>query len=416
MKQNIPFDKSKYENTSPKKKLLLHSCCAPCSSSVIEMLSAYFELTVFYYNPNIYPEAEYEKRIKEQEMFCRDFPRGYKVDFVKAAYDSEEFEKISNGLESEPEGGERCTRCFLLRLEKTAKYASENGFDIFATTLSVSPLKNADKLNLIGKSKAKKYGIEYLEANFKKQNGYKRSVEISNEYNMYRQDFCGCRFSLAERIMQAKGFIFDADGTLFDTMEFYKNFAPNVIKLFGLIPKPELREQIRSMTIEQACVFFKEEYELKESIEEITEKVSDLVDSLYSEMATLKSGVAEFLKGAKMRGIKMCIATASPKESVRIGTERLGISEFIDFIITCSDANTTKRESKIYVEAAKKMGLEPKDTVVFEDAHHAILSAKKGGFRVVAVKEATEIEFEKTITENSDLYVESMLEITGSKI
>lgn len=411
MKQNIPFDKSKYENLSPRKKLLLHSCCAPCSSSVIEMLSQVFDLTVIYYNPNIYPKTEYDKRITEQERFCRDFPDGYEVKFIGLPYESEEFEKISKGYENEPEGKERCTRCFLLRLEKTAKYAKENGFDIFTTTLSVSPLKNADKLNQIGKAMAEKYKIDYLESNFKKQNGYKRSCEISNEYNMYRQDFCGCIFSLKERIMQAKGFIFDADGTLFDTMEFYKNFAPNVIKMFALEPKPELREQVRSMTINQACEFFKKEYSLSDSLETVQKKVSDMVDKLYLEMATLKEGVFEFLQEAKKRKIKMCIATASPKESVLLGAKRLGIADFFDFIITCSEVNTTKREAKIYHEAAKMMGLESKDTVVFEDAHHAIVSAKKDGFKVVSVKENTETDFLDIIKENSDIYVESMTEL-----
>ena len=152
--------------------LFLHSCCAPCSSYVIEYLSDYFQITVFYYNPNIYPDEEYLHRVKEQQhLIC-------------------------------PEGGERCFQCYRLRLEKTAQLAKEHGFDYFCTTLSISPLKNAQKLNEIGEELADTYGIPWLPSDFKKKNGYKRSVELSALYGLYRQDYCGCVFSKKERERQ----------------------------------------------------------------------------------------------------------------------------------------------------------------------------------------------------------------------
>lgn len=179
--------------------LFLHSCCAPCSSYVLEYLSEYFKITVFYYNPNIYPDSEYYKRVEEQKYFIEVFPAKNKINFLEGNFDKDRFYEISKGFENIPEGGERCFRCYELRLEETARLAAENHMDYFTTTLSISPLKNADKLNEIGQKIADKYGISYLFSDFKKKNGYKRSTELSKEYNMYRQDYCGCVFSLKER-------------------------------------------------------------------------------------------------------------------------------------------------------------------------------------------------------------------------
>lgn len=181
------------------KSLLLHSCCAPCSSYVIEYLSSYFYITVFYYNPNLYPDEEYEKRAKEQRRFIREFPAKYPVKFLLGDFEKERFYEEVKGLEEEREGGGRCFRCYRLRLQKTAQEAKRLGADYFTTTLSVSPLKNAAKLNEIGKELAGEYGVAYLCSDFKKKDGYKRSVELSNQYGMYRQDYCGCIFSKRER-------------------------------------------------------------------------------------------------------------------------------------------------------------------------------------------------------------------------
>ncbi len=179
--------------------LFLHSCCAPCSSYVLEYLSQYFKITVFYYNPNIYPDEEYYKRVEEQKEFINRFPAKNKIDFIEGNFDKKRFYDMATGLENVREGGERCFKCYELRLRESAQMASTLDFDYFTTTLSISPLKNAAKLNEIGLSLAKEYGIKYLPSDFKKKNGYKRSVEISQQYNMYRQDYCGCIFSKQQR-------------------------------------------------------------------------------------------------------------------------------------------------------------------------------------------------------------------------
>ena len=191
------LDKLREEGRVP--RLLLHSCCAPCSSYVLEYLSQYFEITVFYYNPNIYPESEYHKRVAEQRMLIEKLKTPYPVSFMEGIYEKEKFYRMAEGLERVKEGGERCLRCYALRLGETAKRAAEGGFDYFTTTLSISPLKNAQKLNEIGLALGEQAGVPYLVSDFKKKNGYKRSVEMSEEYGLYRQDYCGCRFSLENR-------------------------------------------------------------------------------------------------------------------------------------------------------------------------------------------------------------------------
>ncbi|MCC8073448.1 MAG: epoxyqueuosine reductase QueH [Clostridiales bacterium] len=175
--------------------LLLHSCCAPCSSYTIEYLSKYFLITVLYYNPNISPISEYEKRKAEQKRLIKEMKTENEVKFLDCDYNSEDFEKIAVGYEHCPEGGERCFRCYELRLDKTARLALENGFDYFCTTLSISPLKNAQKINEIGFAVSQKTGVKWLPSDFKKREGYKRSIELSRQYSLYRQNFCGCKYS-----------------------------------------------------------------------------------------------------------------------------------------------------------------------------------------------------------------------------
>lgn len=187
------------EQTSDAPTLLLHSCCAPCSSYVLEYLSQYFCITVFYYNPNIYPEEEYRMRVREQQEFIRRFPAKYPISFLEGDYDTARFYEIAKGLEQLPEGGGRCFRCYELRLREAGELAREKGFDYFTTTLSISPLKNAEKLNEIGQRIGAELGVAYLCSDFKKKNGYKRSTELSKEYGMYRQDYCGCVYSYRER-------------------------------------------------------------------------------------------------------------------------------------------------------------------------------------------------------------------------
>lgn len=183
-------------------RLLLHSCCAPCSSYVLEYLSRYFEITVFYYNPNIYPPEEFGKRVEEQKRLIAQLPAAHPISFLDGPYEPERFYEMARGLEQVPEGGERCFKCYRLRLTETAEMARAGQYDYFTTTLSISPLKNAEKLNEIGGQLAKDYGVDYLYSDFKKRNGYKRSTELSREYGLYRQDYCGCVFSMRERRAQ----------------------------------------------------------------------------------------------------------------------------------------------------------------------------------------------------------------------
>ena len=178
--------------------LLLQSCCGPCSSYVLEVLARYFNVTVLYYNPNIYPESEYYKRLDEQIKIINSMPFKNKVELMPCDYDEQEFLTAAKGFEGEREGGARCKECFVLRLDKTAALAKEKGFDFFTTTLTVSPHKNAQVLNELGKDISEEYGVSYLFSDFKKKNGYRRSCELSIEYNLYRQDYCGCPFSKAE--------------------------------------------------------------------------------------------------------------------------------------------------------------------------------------------------------------------------
>ena len=190
------IDRLRREDRVP--RLLLHSCCAPCSSYVLEYLSQYFEITVFYYNTNIYPESEYSKRIIEQQRLIDEMNVKHPVSFVAGEYEKERFYDIAKGLEDVKEGGERCMRCYELRLREAAELASKGEYDYFTTTLSISPLKNAAKLNEIGTRMGIEYGVEYLVSDFKKKNGYKRSIELSREHHLYRQDYCGCVYSYQE--------------------------------------------------------------------------------------------------------------------------------------------------------------------------------------------------------------------------
>ncbi len=220
----------------PAPRLLLHSCCAPCSSHCLEYLREFFDITVYYYNPNITQAAEYEKRMAEEKRLIAVYNRqveeqrfteissqailekneemqifqmhstsgAHRIKILEAPYDPESFLEMAKGLEEVPEGGERCFRCYRLRLQKTAQAAAAGRFDFFTTTLTISPLKNAAKLNEIGQELAAEYDVSFLPSDFKKKNGYKRSIELSAQFGLYRQNYCGCGFSKAQRDKQTK--------------------------------------------------------------------------------------------------------------------------------------------------------------------------------------------------------------------
>ena len=182
-------------NAKEGSKLLLHACCGPCSSTCLERLGNFFDISILYYNPNISDKREYDKRVCEIKKFINSFKTKYPIKLIEGRYEPMEFFEIAKGLENEPERGERCYKCYNLRLEETAKVADELGFDFFATTLTLSPYKKADRLNEIGSCLDKKYYSTYIYSDFKKKNGYKRSIELSYQYDMYRQDYCGCVYS-----------------------------------------------------------------------------------------------------------------------------------------------------------------------------------------------------------------------------
>lgn len=189
----IELEKILKEINGTKPKLLLHVCCAPCSSYVLTYLSDYFDITVLYYNPNISPYEEYEKRLNEEKRLIKELDKNIKI--MECTYDNQAFENIAKGLEQVKEGGIRCYKCYTLRLEETAKLAKKHQFDYFTTTLTISPLKNSQVLNKIGKELSEKYDIKYLYSDFKKKEGYKTSIILSKKYNLYRQNYCGCKYS-----------------------------------------------------------------------------------------------------------------------------------------------------------------------------------------------------------------------------
>lgn len=188
------------ENIKTGSTLLLHACCAPCSSAVLERLSSFFKITIIYYNPNITEEKEYLKRLEELKNFIKKIKTKYPINIIDTRYDPQEFYTIAKGLEKEKERGKRCYECYKLRLEETAKVAKEKNYDFFATTLTLSPYKKTDWINEIGNNLSNKYQTNYLYSDFKKKNGYQRSIELSKKYNLYRQDYCGCIYSKVERL------------------------------------------------------------------------------------------------------------------------------------------------------------------------------------------------------------------------
>ena len=188
----------KIKNGSNAPTLLLHACCAPCSSACLERLGNYFKITILYYNPNITSSLEYNKRLSEIKRFIKEFKVKYPIEIIDAKYDPENFIKMTKGMEDLPERSERCYKCYEMRLKETLKVAEENNFDYFATTLTLSPYKKADWLNEIGERISKDSKVRYLYSDFKKKNGYKESIILSHKYNLYRQNYCGCMYSKKE--------------------------------------------------------------------------------------------------------------------------------------------------------------------------------------------------------------------------
>ena len=200
-KKNFQIETDKITAALGERKptLLLHSCCGPCSSYVLEYLTQFFDITLLFYGPNIQPREEYELRLEHQRKVIEHIP----VKIMECDYDGEDFGRAVVGLESEPEGGARCTECFRLRIERTAALAAKHGFEWYCTTLSVSPHKDAQRINALGYELGERYGVKWLPSDFKKRGGYQRSIVLSKEMGLYRQEYCGCAYSLAENGEQA---------------------------------------------------------------------------------------------------------------------------------------------------------------------------------------------------------------------
>ena len=190
----------KIKDLPERPSLLLHACCAPCSSYIIELLRDFFNITLYFYNPNIYPKEEHDRRLNELKLFVEQFDSNNDIDLIEEDYTPIEFATCIAGLENEKEGGARCFKCYDLRLSRTALKAKDNNFDYFCTTLSISPHKNAEKINEIGKELASIYDVKFLFSNFKKKNGFKRSLELSKNFDLYRQEYCGCEYSIRDSI------------------------------------------------------------------------------------------------------------------------------------------------------------------------------------------------------------------------
>lgn len=208
MKQNYQIlmerELARIVESDARPRLLLHSCCAPCSSYVLETLASAFDIDIYYYNPNIQPREEFDRRVEELERLVAALPHENAMRVIVGDWDAEAFLAMCKGLEDVPEGGERCERCFRMRLGAAAKLAKERGSDYFTTTLTISPLKDAQLLNAIGMELGERWGVNWLPSDFKKKNGYKRSCELSGIYGLYRQDYCGCVFSKRERDKRVK--------------------------------------------------------------------------------------------------------------------------------------------------------------------------------------------------------------------
>ena len=330
---------------------------------------------------------------------------------MSLSYDNEKFKILSKGHENEKEKGKRCYFCYLLRLEACARFAKDNNIEYFATTLSVSPLKSAQTLNKIGKDLEEIWGVKYLVSDFKKKDGFKRSIEISNIYGMYRQDYCGCVYSFCDRVMRSKGFIFDMDGTLLESMQFYEHFLSDYLKRYDIKAKPDLREKIRALSVTQAVLLAKKEYDIPKSDEEVVSEVKEIIFEFYANDVTLKDGVLQFLKISHDMGIKMAVASATDTEVCKMALKKLGVLEYFDFVKSTKDFNTSKKEPLIYDKCCELLDLNKNEVAVFEDAYHAIKTCKEAGYLTVSLKDASMQKFEDEIISISDIYIDNMMDL-----
>lgn len=367
--------------------LLLHSCCGPCSTSVIERLKPYFELTVYFYNPNIYPEAEYSRRQEEQKRYLASIG----VDYLAGDYESGVYENHILGLEKEPEGGRRCHSCFELRLEKTAAKADDLKIEYFTTTLTVSTHKNSQVINRIGIDVAERHGAKFLKSDFKKNDGYKRSVNLSQELGMYRQDYCGCRYSIKERENKVKSnfdkILFDLDGTITDSKEGIIKSIRYAYDKMGL-PQPE-EEFLMSFLGPPLWDSFVHKVGLSEKDAErgvafFRERFQPL--GIYENK--LFPGMAELLHLlSQRRDIKIYIATAKPLPSAIRVLEYFKIIRYFDDISGATFDGTITGKTQVISNLLDKF--EPdfnrERTLMIGDRDHDVQGARENGIKSLGV-------------------------------
>lgn len=363
--------------------LLLHACCAPCSSYCLEYLSQFFRITVFFYNPNIYPEKEYAYRAAEIRRLISESEYVNEVSLIEGEFNPDEFYSSVKGLEKVKEGGERCFNCYELRLRKTAELGKKMGFDYFTTTLTISPLKNAEKINEIGERLAEEYGIKHLPSDFKKKNGYKRSIELSKEHNLYRQNYCGCAFS--RRQPSYPYAIFDLDGTLLNTLSDLHAAVNFALRKFGFPERSisEVRRFIGNGVVKLM------ERSTPEGTDEKTdaECLSVFREYYLAHMADTTApyeGIIDLLKALREKGVKIAVVSNKLHPAVA------GLCEdyfrgLIDVALGVSEERERKPAPVNVFRAMELMGADKSNTVYIGDSEVDVQTAGNAGLPCIGV-------------------------------
>ncbi len=363
--------------------LLLHACCAPCSSYCLEYLSQFFRITVFFYNPNIYPEKEYAYRVSEIRRLISESEYVNEVSLIEGEFKPDEFYSAVKGLEKVKEGGERCFSCYELRLRKTAELCKEIGFDYFTTTLTISPLKNAEKINEIGEKLAEEYGIKHLPSDFKKKNGYKRSIELSREHNLYRQNYCGCVFSVRKPSYPYA--IFDLDGTLLNTLGDLHAAVNHALREFGF-PERSLAEVRRF--IGNGVVKLMERSTPDATDEKTNAECLSVFREYYlSHMADTTApyeGIIDLLKKLREKGIKIAVVSNKLHPAVVDLCEDY-FGGLIDVALGVAEESERKPAPTNVYKAMELMGADESNTVYIGDSEVDVQTAENAGLPCIGV-------------------------------
>ena len=363
--------------------LLLHACCAPCSSYCLEYLSQFFRITVFFYNPNIYPEKEYAYRAGEIRRLIKESEYVNEVSLIEGEFSPDEFYSAVKGLEGVKEGGERCFNCYELRLRKTAELCKNLGFDYFTTTLTISPLKNAEKINEIGERLAEEYGVKHLPSDFKKKNGYKRSIELSKEHNLYRQNYCGCVYS--KRQPEYPFAIFDLDGTLLDTLGDLHAAVNHALREFGF-PERSISEVRRF--IGNGVVKLMERSTPDGTDEKTDAECLKVFREYYlSHMADTTApyeGIIDLLKALRENGVKTAVVSNKLHPAV-VGLCEDYFGGLIDVALGVAEESERKPAPVNVFRAMEKMGSDKGNTIYIGDSEVDVQTAENAGLPCIGV-------------------------------